>query len=158
MQRTVLAGLAVLMVLGACCTVRDSSLNPVNWFGRSTAEPTLMPEGGWGTVTDNRALVVEVTELAVHPVSGGAMVRAVGLPPTQGWWDVELRPEGDEMRAEGGVLRLEFVAAGPRRERPAGTPVSREVAAALFVPNSRLEDVRQVTVTGQRNVRTVSRR
>lgn len=146
------------MVLGACGAVRDSSLNPANWFGRSTAEPTLMPADGWRTEIDNRALVVEVTELAVHPVSGGAMVRAVGLPPTQGWWDVELRPEGGEVRAEGGLLRLDFVASEPRQARPPGTPMSREVSAAVFVPQARLEDVRQITVTGQRNARTVSRR
>ena len=158
MHRSALAGLAALMVLSACATVRDSSLNPVNWFGRSTDEPTLMPAGGWPSEVDNRALVDQVTELSVHPVSGGAMVRAVGLPPTQGWWDVELRPVGGELRAVDGVLRLEFVAAEPRRTRPQGTPVSREVAAALFIPNARLDGMRQITVGGSRNARTVSRR
>lgn len=158
MHRTAVAALAALGVLGGCATIRDSAVNPFNWFGRSTEETTLVPEGGWPERRDNRALVEQVIELAVHPVSGGALVQAVGLPPTQGWWDAELRPEGDELRAAGGVLRLDFVLAEPRTAQRAGPPQSREVSAGLFVPNARLDGVRQITVTGSRNARTVARR
>ncbi len=153
-----LGALAALMLLSACAGLRETRLNPFNWFGRSTETPTLEPEGGWQVVTDNRILVQQVTELEVMPVSGGAMIRAVGLPPTQGWWDAELLAEGDEMRPEGGVLRLAFVIAEPRRAQREGTPMSREVSVALYLSDIRLEDVRQITVSGERNARTVARR
>jgi len=158
MHRSALAGLVAVVVLTSCGAVRDSRLNPVNWFGRSTETATLVPEGGWRTAVDNRPLVDQVIELSVHPVSGGAMVQAIGLPPTQGWWDAELTGEGGEVRAEGGVLRLDFVVAEPRQARREGPPVSREVSAGLFIPNARLDGVRQITVSGARNARSVSRR
>ena len=150
--------LAAVLALGACAGVRESRLNPFTWFGSSTETPTLEPDGGWQTVIDNRPMVDQVTTLEVLPVSGGAMVRAVGLPPTQGWWDAELVPEDDEMVPVGGVLRLAFVIAAPRQAQREGTPPSREVSAARFISDFRLDGVRQITVTGARNARTVARR
>lgn len=38
MRKAVLAGLAAVMVVTGCASVRDSRLNPFNWFGRSKEE------------------------------------------------------------------------------------------------------------------------
>ena len=157
MKTPALAALAALMVLSACAGVRESALNPFTWFGRSTETQTLVPTGGFGAMEDNRPLVEQVTELAVEPVSGGAMVRAAGLPPTQGWWDAELVSDTG-FEPENGELRLRFVVAAPREPRPAGTPVSRELTAGLFLSNIRLDEVRRITVSGATNARTVARR
>lgn len=152
MIRPALAMLAVTMLLGGCGALRDSG----GWFDRSR-EVTLVPSGGFPELVDNRRAVREVTALTVAPVSGGALVQAVGLPPTQGWWDAELLPEA-EMRAVDGTLTFRFVVASPRGPRPAGTPMSREVSAGIFVPESRLMGAGRITVLGEENARSATRR
>jgi len=153
MNRTLLAAMAALFVLGACSGL--SSLNPFNWF-RSSQEVALTPMGDLPASLDNRPLVDQVTELAVEPFPGGAIVRATGLPPTQGWWDAELVPENDGVAVDG-VLRFRFVVAAPRSAQAAGTPMSREVTAGHNVSDFRLRGVREIVVTGARNARSSRR-
>ncbi len=157
MKTPALAALAALVLLAGCGGVRQSALNPFTWFGGGEAQDTLVPEGGFGAPQDGRAMVAQVTQLAVEPVQGGAIVRAVGLPATQGWWDAELRPDGD-LRAVEGELLLRFVVAEPRRPTPAGTPRSRELSAGVFVPASVLATTRRVTVLGEAGPRSVALR
>jgi hypothetical protein len=161
MRTPLLAALAALTLLGACGAVRESRLNPFNWFGRSEArEPTLAPAQGYGpAVTDDRALVDQVTLLAIERIPGGAILRAAGLPPTQGWWDAELVAEedADGTAPEPGVLAFRFVVAAPRSPQPASTPVSREVTVATYLSDIRLRDIRQIVVRGGRNERVIRR-
>lgn len=157
MNRTLPAALAALVFVSACGWAAESRLNPFNWFGRSTeAEVTLVPPGGYLDARDFRQPVVTVTEMALERRPGGAILRAAGLPPTQGWWDVELRPENDE-RPVNGVLTYTFVAAEPRSQMPAGTPQSREVTVARFIEDHRLQGVREVRVQGATNARSARR-
>ncbi len=157
MRKPLIAALAAALVLGACASARESRLNPANWFGRSQPQaPTLAPEGGYGPrVIDNRALVEQVTVLAVERMPGGAIVRATGLPPTQGWWDAELVAETE--RVAPGTLAFRFVVAAPRSPQPASTPQSREVTAGLYLSDIALRDVRQIIVRGRINERVVRR-
>ena len=158
MKTPALAALAALVFLSACAGVRQSAVNPFNWFGggRET-EVTLAPEGGFPQAIDNRPAVAEITDMAVEPVQGGAIVRATGLPPTQGWWDAELVADG-ELAAVDGEVTLRFVLAPPRQTMRQGTERSREVSAGLFLPTAVLAQARRVTVTAERNARTVTRR
>ncbi len=156
MTTRVLTAIAVLVLLGGCGGVRQSALNPFTWFQGSASEPTLVPEGGFPSQTDNRPLVAQVTQLAVEPAQGGAIVRAVGLPATQGWWDAELRPDG-ELAPVDGELLLRFVVAAPRGATPAGPPRSRELSAGVFVPNSTLATTRRITVVGAEGARSITR-
>ena len=156
MKTSALAALAALVVLGGCSGVRQSALNPFTWFQGASSEPTLVPEGGFRDQTDNRPLVAQVTDLAVEPAQGGAIVRAVGLPATQGWWDAELRPAG-ELAPVDGELLLRFVVAAPRQPTPAGPPRSRELSAGVFVPTSTLAATRRITVVGAEGARSINR-
>jgi len=149
--------MAALVLLAGCGT----RLNPFNWFGGSTAEPVATPaEAGSGPV-DPRPSVAQITELRVDRVPGGALVTAVGLPPTQGWFEAELVPEavGIDGRplAENGVLTFRFVAVPPPSPRQAGTQASREISAGVFLTDQTLAPVRTVTVTGARNQRSARR-
>ncbi|WP_114964714.1 hypothetical protein [Alkalilacustris brevis] len=153
MNRSTLAAMVALGLLAGCGGL--SSLNPFNWFG-SSEEVTLTPEGGYALVDDNRPLVSQVTEMAVEPFPGGAIVRAVGLPPRQGWWDAELIPENDG-RAVDGVLRFRFVVAAPRQPTREGTPMSREVSVGHYVSDHRLAGVRRIEVIGAQNARSSNR-
>lgn len=155
MHKPLLAALAVTLVLGACGTVRDSRLNPMNWFGRESTE-TLAPSGGWTTEVDRRALVPTVTALEVIQTTGGAVVHASGVTQTQGWWDVELRPV-NLGRPVDGALVYEFVVAAPRTQTAVSTEASRTVTAGVKVPQARLAGVQRVVVRGAGNQRSVTR-
>lgn len=153
MNRSALAATIALGLLAGCGGL--SSLNPFTWFS-SSEEVTITPEGGYEVVEDNRALVSEVTEMAIEPFPGGAILRAVGVPPTQGWWDAELIAENDG-RAVDGVLRYRFVVAAPRQATRAGPPMSREVSVGEYISDHRLAGVRRIEVVGAQNARAANR-
>ncbi|MCC5955632.1 MAG: hypothetical protein JJU07_05975 [Natronohydrobacter sp.] len=155
MTKPLLAALALVLALGACGSIGQSRLNPMNWFGRESTE-TLAPSGGWNSTVDRRALVPAVTELEVIPTTGGALVRASGLTATQGWWDVELRPVNDERPLDGALI-YEFVVASPRGAAATSTEASRTVTAGVKISTSRLQGVSRIIVRGAQNARTVSR-
>jgi hypothetical protein len=141
------------LLLSGCGGFNASSLNPFTWFGSSDeTAPIAIP-----IRVDDRPLVAQVTELAVEPMRGGAIVRAVGLPPTQGWWDAQLIPE-NRFEPENGELSFRFVLAPPPGPRPQGAPVTREVSAGIFVSDFKLANTRRITVTGADNARTTTRR
>ncbi|MCF8486405.1 MAG: hypothetical protein K9G71_14445 [Rhodobacteraceae bacterium] len=151
MTRSLTAALIALLVLTSCGKVRDSRLNPFNWFGRSEQTETLQ------TVqkpADPRPLVADVVSMNVEPYSGGAIVRATGISPTQGYWDAELvELENDEP----GHLILEFRLFPPVAEQGVNTPRSREVTVAMTLSPARLENISRITVQGASNARTTRR-
>ncbi len=155
MKKPLLAALALVLALGACGSMGQSRLNPMNWFGRDSTE-TLVPRGGWGDRTDRRALVPVVTEMEVIPTTGGALLRAAGVTETQGWWDVELRPVNNERPVDGALI-YEFVIAAPRGQTAVSTEASRTVTAGVKIETPRLEGVRRIIVRGAENARTVTR-
>lgn len=151
MTRSLTAALIALLLLTSCGKVRDSRLNPFNWFGRSEQTETLQ------TVqkpADPRPLVADVVSMNVEPYSGGAIVRATGISPTQGYWDAELvEVENDEP----GHLILEFRLFPPVAEQGVNTPRSREVTVAMTLSPARLENISRITVQGASNARTTRR-
>ena len=151
MRRPILAMLVLVLALPACGGLRDSRLNPFNWFGR--AERTQPVAALPAAPVDRRLLVAEVTGLTIDRTPGGAIVRATGLPPTQGFWDAELvaRP------IEDGVLVYDFRVFPPVGDTRVSTQRSREIVVATFVSTIRLENVRQITVQGERSARTTRR-
>lgn len=101
------------------------------------------------------ALVDQVVSLEVAPTTGGAIVSAVGLPPTQGFWEAELvrRPS-----ATPGTMLLEFRILPPLEPRRPGTQPSREVLAGGFYSTQDLSGIAAIAVQGATNARSVSRR
>ena len=143
--------IAALCLLTACAAVRSSPLNPLNWFGPARPAPVadLMT-----AAADPRALVAQVTDLTVEPTAGGAIIRATGLPPTQGFWQAELvRIETDDPA----TLTYEFRIFPPLTPNRAGTPMSRAVVVATSVTNITLGTVTQITVQGATNALTSAR-
>ena len=153
MRKAVLAGLAAVMVVTGCASVRDSRFNPFNWFGRSKEERAVAQVAA--TLDGGRVQVAQVTELFVEPTTGGAIVRAKGVPPTQGWYRAELIRE--ETATEGEAV-FRFVVKQPQGVAPQGTPFSREVTVATFLNDFALEGIRTITVTGAQNARSTRRR
>ena len=157
MKKALLA--ITLLALGGCGSIGDSRVNPLNWFGsgsdarpqaKAPGEGRLVPPGGFGLNRDDRAAAGRISEMEVHRVRGGAMVRAAAVMPEQGWWGAALVPENDG-RPEGGVLTLRFVATPPPQPERMGRESAREITAALHLEPRELDGVREIVVTGAQN-------
>ena len=130
MKLKIVAGLVMaLLVLSGC----QSRYNPVNWgwFGGSRSEATLAPNRGYPSDVDPRPLVSQVVSMQVDRVPGGAIVTAVGLPPTQGYWAADLvstyETEAGKIASKDGVIQLEFRVVPPRGPQNVVNQRSREI-------------------------------
>lgn len=149
--------LIATLVLAGCGTVRESRLNPFNWFGRSVESTQTVAEGAVpGRPDDGRILVAQVTDMEVARQPGGAIIRASGLPPTQGWWNTDLVAENGGEPVDG-VLTYRFVIAEPVKPNRVSTPQSRELTAATYVSDVKLAAVSSIVVVGAENSRSSRR-
>lgn len=139
--------LCLSLALAGCA----SRWNPWNWFGNS--EPVAATELP-AAPQDPRDLVAAVLSMTVEPVQSGAIVRATGRTPTQGWFKADLVPQPV---TPDGILVLEFRIKAPLERTDVNTPRSREVTAALHLSNVKLREVRQIMVQGAQDARAVSR-
>ena len=157
MTSRLIATVLIASFLAGCGTVRESRINPFNWFGGSEeVQEGFAPEDVIERL-DSRPLINQVTQMRIERVQGGAIVHAVGLPPTQGAWQADLVPENRGRPNENGVLVLQFKAYPAIGATPQGTEVSREVVAGAFLTDQTLASVREITVRGQSNARTTRR-
>ncbi|MDP3340962.1 hypothetical protein [Frigidibacter sp.] len=141
--------------LAACATVRDSRVNPFNWFGGAESQPTTV--SAVELVADGRVPVDQVTRMELKQMPGGAILSVAGLPPTQGWWNAELIAlDPDEVPVDG-VLTYRFVVDKPNRLTRQSTPQSRELTAGRFLSDQTLAGVSRVVVVAARNSMTSSR-
>ena len=147
MRKPLLAMLVGLMVLGACSRMRDSRVNPMNWFGRAAAVE-MAPQATPQTPQDARPLVTQVLSLQVEAMQTGAIVRATGLPPTQGHWDAELVARDLD---ENGVQIYDFRLLPPVIPMAVSTQRSREVVVAVALSNTQLAKISRITVQGAAN-------
>lgn len=145
MRLSIIAILVLSTALAGCGGFRESRLNPFNWF--RAAEPAAVTDL-YVRPEDPRALVAQVTDLKVEPYPGGAIVRATGLPPSQGFWEAELveQPLDDQ-----GRLVFEFRVFPPLDPQPAGAPRSREIVVAVALSTRKLDGVGAIVVQGASN-------
>lgn len=171
MRKIILSGLAASLMLTACGSMRDSGLNPFNWFGRSRSEPVsaesgpvnpLIPQRGGG-IFARRAEpeyfappVDTIADLAVERVAGGAIIRAKGIAATQGSWDARLVK--DEEASTETVLVYTLMARKTNLRELVGPAHSREVVVAKHLTDSDLAGIRTIRVKGARNVHSTTRR
>jgi hypothetical protein len=143
--------LVLCATLGGCGGFRDSKLNPFNWFKSSEPRETIVLPADR---VDQRALVDAVLTMSVEPIPGGAIVRATGQTPTQGWWQAELVPLPVD---QNGTLVYEFRLLPPITPTDVNTPRSREVEVAIYISDIRLDPVREIVVQGAGNARSARR-
>ncbi|MFZ1348713.1 MAG: hypothetical protein WAT35_05610 [Tabrizicola sp.] len=148
-RRFVVLGLAV--AVAGCAGVRQSKLNPFNWFRKSQPRETIVLPG---EKKDPRPLVDTVLSMTVEPIPGGAVVRARGVTPTQGWWDAELVPQELDDK---GILVYEFRLLPPPDRADVNTQQSREIDVAIYISDVKLEAVREIVVQGASNARSARR-
>ena len=176
MRKTLTTVLIASFLLAGCGAIRDSRLNPFNWFGRSqevavdtgqTTETNPLIPRRTGLFSrsrqeyENRDLttpIATVSELWVERVPGGAIIRAKGLDATQGAFNVLLVPELDDEVAVDGVLTYTLERQLPLEPRPVGPTQTREVVVARRVTDQTLQGVRTIKVVAAQNARQVRRR
>lgn len=176
MRLTLSALLISSMTLGGCAAVRDSSVNPFNWFGGSRSEPVatapvaastnpLIPSQRAGLFGRKRAEreiylgtpIDTVSDLVIERVPGGAIIRASGVSQAQGLYEVRLTPETEDDEAVDGVLSYRLEGRLPENARPGGSVATRTVTAAHAVTDQQLRGVSTIRVVGARNARTSRR-
>ncbi|MDJ0821684.1 MAG: hypothetical protein QNJ09_07745 [Paracoccaceae bacterium] len=155
------------LVLTSCGTIRDSRLNPFNWFGRSTSEPVasetvnpLIPRRRASIFRASRdetylgRPVAEISQLVVERRPGGAIIRVEGIADRAGPFDVRLiKDDGASTGPTLAYTLRALQAAGPRNLGPR----ARTVTAAVFVSESDLLGIRTIRVTGARNAQVTRR-
>lgn len=149
--RALILVLGAALALGGCERLAGSRLNPLNWFqAAGPAAPVVL----YTPPEDRRLLVTQVTELKIDRNPNGAIVRATGLPATQGWWQAELveLPQEDE-----GRIVFEFRLYPPVAPMPAGTPTSREITVAAALSNIELDGISTIQVQGATNALSARR-
>ena len=140
--------------------LHESRFNPFNWFGSSKVE-TLEPEAGYPVLEgDTREMVAQVTGLTIERTLDGAIVTATGLPPTQGFWDAELKSD-TKGRPVDGVVTYHFLLRAPEPGSPAAgramDPATREITAGAFINTTRLAATSKIVVIAAGNSRSISR-
>ncbi|CTQ50793.1 hypothetical protein [Jannaschia donghaensis] len=145
------ARITAVLAIGAlsACGVGQTRLNPLNWFGSDREERIEQVRAEAA-----RPVVQQVVSLKAEPTPGGVIVTAVGLPPTQGFWEAELVRVAS---SDPSVLVLDFGILDPLTPEPVGTQPSREVLAGAFFSTQDLAGIRTIAVQGLTNRRSVSR-
>ena len=138
-------GLLIATTAG-CGRLADSRINPFNWFGASRSAPAPAAP----VDADARLLMPQVTKLVVEKMPTGVIVRATGVPPTQGWWKAELVPD-DFGIPKDGVLTYRFRIWNPPAPTDASTVRSREITAAAYISTPKLAEISKIVVVGETN-------
>lgn len=168
MRKLVLASLVMATSLAGCASVRDSAVNPFNWFGESRSVVVTPADSGVNTLIPERRaffgkrdappypgdLVEQVTELHIRRLAGGALVEVSGVLTSIEGYDVRLVEIED---ADPATLSYEFRAIQPRYGRGVGTAHARAVTAAVQLTEQELAGVRRIRVVAQGNIRTATR-
>jgi hypothetical protein len=173
MRKIFSAILVSTLVLTGCATVRESRVNPFNWFGSARSEPIartevstnpLIPQSS-GLFSRGRQTEViypgrpfdQVTDLTIERIPGGAIIRATGLAARQGIYDVQLTPAHPEELPVDGVLTYRLEGIEPGKNTAIGAAPTREVIAGRKLTDQMLAGVRVIRVEGQRNALTARR-
>lgn len=145
------ARITAVLALSAltACGIGQTRLNPLNWFGSDQEERIEQAR-----VEPTRPIVQEVVSLTVDRTPGGAIISAVGRPPTQGFWEAELTRVASD---DPSVLLLDFNILPPLTNEPVGTAPSREVLVGVVFTTQDLAGVRTIVVQSQTNRRSVNR-
>ncbi len=115
-----------------------------------------------GTYTFGAETIVAEPELLflrsthVERSINGIILRAEGIAPTQGWYSAALLASLTPPDTDRGTYYLDFVAIPPEEAATVGPERTRELRAAIFLPDRYLEKVSSIHITGQQRTETVS--
>ncbi|MGB1208444.1 MAG: hypothetical protein ACPG7W_04540 [Paracoccaceae bacterium] len=165
MTRTWMALVAAALLVGGCSQVRESRLNPFNWFGRSAAPAAttevpegvnpLIPQGGGSLFAarpepDYAGTPIDViSNVRLDPTPGGAILLVYGASAAMGAYDVRLVP--DETLTGERVMVFDLRSLMPAEQQPG----PQNIVAARTLSRQDLEGVREILVRGEQNSRSL---
>ncbi|MHA6346471.1 hypothetical protein [Roseivivax sp. CAU 1761] len=165
MKRVTAAVLAATLATTGCATIRNSAVNPLNWFGPGQPSASVPAEGAAGNpllprrspaaslFRQNRPAayagqpVAQISELLIERRPGGAIIRATAIADRIG--PFEARLVRDES-APAGSLAYTFRALQRPGPRNAG-PDARKVTAATYLSDNELAGIASIAVRGRDN-------
>lgn len=166
--------LVATLLLAGCGSVRDSRINPFNWFGNDTPSGAsdietareknpLIPE--LGPVQQSRAErerykgtpIDSVTDVTLERIPGGVLLRATGVAATQGVYDAQLTPVTEDGPVDG-VIIFSLDALNDPDLRTQGPVQTRDVIVATTLTDQDLGNARTIRVAGARNAIDIRRR
>jgi hypothetical protein len=165
MRASVTGLLAVTLMVAGCATIRDSRINPFNWFGPSRA--VAVTESEVNPLIPRRSAfarpeqvyqgqpIDRITDLTIEPLPGGAVLRASGVAARQGPYAVQLTPVEEASTDE--LLVFTFDRILPRRNTPVGPEQTRVAEVATHLSDLDLQGVRVIRVVAARNARELRR-
>lgn len=155
MMRTKYITLSVMALALTGCGIGDSALNPFRWL--SQEEPVeRLSEVDIAPLIEDRPLVQSVDALVSERLPGGIIIRATGLPPSQGWFDAQLVREVSAATGTG-VIVYSFRARPPEEKTRVSTKQSRELVAGAYLSDIELAGITSIRVLSASNARTVGR-
>ena len=137
-------------------------MNPMNWFNKNReaavattpqATEPLVPTRREVIVVDSRELIAQVVSAEIAQTPSGAILRATGVAPTQGYFNAELVLEG----IQNGTATYAFRVERPARFEIEGTTASRTITAATLLSADDLNGIRSVIVKAAGNTVTARR-
>jgi hypothetical protein len=175
-MRTLLSLLVISsLVLAGCGRLRDSRVNPANWFGKSSSAPVertassedvnpLIPERTSVFQRDpedddyDGTPVDQVVALRLEQTPSGAIVHATGQTLRQNAFDARLVSTGDDddLAPVDGVLSFTLSAVQSQKARQ-GPERTRRIDVARFISAQTLADTRAIRVIGAGNARVARR-
>lgn len=155
MTRPIAICALLIILLSGCSTPwSESRLNPSTWPETEEEREPLVPPQAAAEV-DRRPLIPQIVDLQFDRTTGGIILRATGLAPSQGYSQADLVPITEDIEVVDGTITLAFRALPPPRDM-GGERINREVVAARFLSNIELNDVRSIRVVSQSNMRRVT--
>jgi hypothetical protein len=149
MRLRLIAALFALLPIAACGNWSESNVNPSNWFNGRQADAVVPVATEFQA--DPRPLVDRLLSMQIESHSSGVIVRATGLPPTQGYWNAEL--VALPLDADGKLV-LEFHLVPPGPGAPAINQRSREITVAYDVTAFQLANISRIEVRSASNSMT----
>ena len=173
MRIFVLSFFIAVLGLGAC----SSRVNPVNWgkqnkqdYAQTAPQEVnpLIPKNPqrslWSRITGAEEDIYQgkpidqVTSVKLEPIPGGAILRASGISIFQGFYDVQLTPENDDILPEGGVLSFRLEGLIPYEGMRGGPENLRTVTAGFRLTQKEITRAKIIRVEGITNAQSVGRR
>ena len=166
MRRPLVALLVLSMTLSACGAIRESRMNPFNWFGSSREVPAgvdpastgaanpLIPQRRTNMFRRDETIYLgqkldQVTELRIERVADGAIIRVDGIAQRADAYDIRLVPVPTERPDE-----LHFELQGEFPELTQSTiRLPRPVVVATHLTDQDLAGIRRIRVSAARNAR-----
>lgn len=180
MRKTLLVVLISTLSLSGCSSVRDSRVNPFNWFGGTeevaagdvatdedaspgAANPLIPQRSGLLQSREERnqyrgTPIDAITEVILERVPGGVMIRATGLAATQGIYEARLTPDNKDEAPVDGVLTYRLEVLNNPNVRAQGPAATRQVTVARTLTDQELGDTRIIRIEGVQNALETRRR